>query len=104
MSRSTLPLFPSDDGWPYPDDVTFASDLVDDVEPDLDAMELRATERALDCLSASEREAVRWRFGLQGCDALDMRTLALKLGCSRVEARDVLGGAIDKLRVHLNQV
>ena len=41
MSRPTLPLFPTDEGWPYTDLVR-GPDLVDDGEIDLDALELRA--------------------------------------------------------------
>ena len=49
MARTTLPLFPTDDGWPYPDTVN-AWDDVDDHEPDLDDLELRADRHAFDAL------------------------------------------------------
>jgi DNA-directed RNA polymerase sigma subunit (sigma70/sigma32) len=95
--RSTLPLFPTDDGWPYPDTTRreFAADA-----PDFDALELLGPH-AYDTLTSLERAAVRFRFGLQGSDALSMKELAPVLGCSRAEAAEVVGRAIDKMRVQL---
>ena len=49
MSRSTLPLFPTDEGWPYPD-VIGTEPAIDD-EPDLDALELRVDPHAYDGLT-----------------------------------------------------
>jgi hypothetical protein len=95
---STLPLFPTDDGWPYPDSTAF--DLVADA-PDLDALELLGP-RAYECLDATERDALFWHFGLQGHAPVAMKELAPMLGCTRAEAAAVLGGAIDKLRVELS--
>jgi DNA-directed RNA polymerase sigma subunit (sigma70/sigma32) len=99
MSRSTLPLFPTDEGWPYPDVVGF--DLVDDDEPDLDALELRADPHAFDGLTLLEREALFSHFGLQGRYPLSMKELGPALGCSRSQARALLGTAIDKVRTRL---
>jgi DNA-directed RNA polymerase sigma subunit (sigma70/sigma32) len=95
--RSTLPLFPTDDGWPYPD--TVQPELVADA-PDLDALELLGPH-AYDTLTAEERAALCFRFGLQGSTALSMKELAPALGCSRAEAGLVLGRAIDKMRIQL---
>ena len=41
MARTTLPLFPTDDGWPYPDGVDAWSTMSTTHEPDLDALELQ---------------------------------------------------------------
>ena len=41
-------------------------DIVDDTEPDLDALELHADKHAFDTLTPAERAAVMWRFGLDG--------------------------------------
>lgn len=95
--RSTLPLFPTDDGWPYPD--APAVELVADA-PDLDALEFFGPH-AYDTLTVPERAAVCFRFGLQGSDALSMKELAPVLGCSRAEAGALLGSAIDKMRTEL---
>jgi len=95
--RSTLPLFPTDDGWPYPD-VT-RRELAADT-PDFDALELLGPH-AYDTLTAQERAAVLFRFGLEGNVARSMKELAPLLGCSRAEAGIVVGRAIDKMRVQL---
>jgi DNA-directed RNA polymerase sigma subunit (sigma70/sigma32) len=94
---STLPLHPTDDGWPYPD-VTGA-DLPADA-PDFDALEILGPH-AYDALTAAEREALFSHFGLDGCDAMTTKQLAARLGCTRAEARELLGRAIDKVRVQL---
>jgi DNA-directed RNA polymerase sigma subunit (sigma70/sigma32) len=39
---------------------------------------------------------------LEGNDAHSMKALGPALGCSRAEARQLLGSAIDKLRVEFN--
>src|SRR3954470_23463447 len=105
---TSLPLFPTDDGWPYPDS-TFseygASQLgtlepATDDEPDLDLLELRADPHAYADLTELEYFAVAWRYGLTG-DPHSMKDLAMELGCNHAEARAVLGGALDKLRQRL---
>jgi len=95
--RSTLPLFPSDDGWPYPD--ATGAELVADA-PDLDALELLGPH-SYDTLTARERAALAFRFGLNGSDVYSMKELAPMLGCTRAEACVVLGSAIDKVRIQL---
>ena len=67
MSRPTLPLFPTDEGWPYTDLVR-GPDLVDDGEIDLDALELRADPHAYDTLSDADksRVAAAERGGISG--------------------------------------
>jgi DNA-directed RNA polymerase sigma subunit (sigma70/sigma32) len=99
MSNSTLPLFPSDDGWPYPD-LAAALDPAADAD-DFDALELLGPH-AFDNLSRAERDALFLHFGLAGNDAHSMKALGPALGCSRAEARQLLGSAIDKLRVELH--
>jgi DNA-directed RNA polymerase sigma subunit (sigma70/sigma32) len=95
--RSTLPLFPSDDGWPYPDATEI--ELVADA-PDLDALEMLGPH-LYDTLTAQERAALAYRFGLNGSNAYSMKELAPLLGCTRAEACVVLGTAIDKVRTQL---
>ncbi len=101
---ASLPLFPTDDGWPYPDapasELGFAHVVVDDV--DLDLLELRADPHAYADLTELEWFAVSWRYGVgDGCAPHSMKELASELGCNRTEAREVLGGALDKLRHRL---
>ena len=100
MMRSTLPLFPSDDGWPYPDtDAAVEANLlrngfVVDDEVDLDALELSADRHAFDGLTLAERDVIERRFG----HGDSMKTIACELGCTHAEAADLLGRAVDKMR------
>jgi DNA-directed RNA polymerase sigma subunit (sigma70/sigma32) len=106
----SLPLFPTDDGWPYPD-IAFsefgASQLgpieqVADDDVDLDLLELRVDPHAYSDLTELEYFAVSWRYGVgDGCAPHSMKELASELGCNHAEARTVLGGALDKLRHRL---
>jgi DNA-directed RNA polymerase sigma subunit (sigma70/sigma32) len=95
---ASLPLFPTDDGWPYPD-VT-VPELAADDDVDLDLLELRVDPHAYADLTEIEYFAVSWRYGLQG-PPHTMKALAGELECSHAEARAVLGGALDKLRWRL---
>jgi hypothetical protein len=94
----SLPLFPSDDGWPYPDAV--GAELAADDDVDLDLLELRTDPNVYADLTEMEYFAVSWRYGLSGREH-SMKNLALELGCNHTEAREVLGGALDKLRQRL---
>jgi hypothetical protein len=98
MSSSTLPLFPSDDGWPYPDAVGLELEADDDI--DLDALELRCDPHVFADLTELEHFMVTHRYGL-ACNPCSMKELALWLDCSHAEASAVLGAAIDKLRTRL---
>ena len=89
--RSSLPLFPSDDGWPYPD-ASDRGDRAADDPIDLDALELRADPHAFADLTEWEHFAVVRRYGLDG-PPCSMKELAQQLECSHAEAREVLGGA-----------
>lgn len=98
MATSTLPLFPSDDGWPYPDVVGHELEADDDI--DLDALELRCDPHVFADLTELEHFVVTHRYGLT-CDPCSMKDLARFLDCSSAEASAVLGAAIDKLRTRL---
>jgi DNA-directed RNA polymerase specialized sigma24 family protein len=100
--RSTFPLFPSDEGWPYPDTDADASLLrngftVDD-GIDLDALELVADRHAFDTLTARERDALDRRFWHNE----SMKDIARSLGCTHAEAAAVLGQAVDKVRLRIS--
>jgi hypothetical protein len=97
--RSTLPLFPTDDGWPYPDAAVGPDPPADD-PIDLDQLELRVDPHAYADLTEWERFAVTHRYGLDG-PPCSMKELSQQLGCSHAEARELLGGALDKLRQRL---
>jgi hypothetical protein len=107
---SSLPLFPTDDGWPYPDAAfsEFGSSALGANEPaadddvDLDLLELQVDPHAYADLTELEYFAVSWRYGVgKGGLPHSMKNLASELGCNHAEARDVLGGALDKLRRRL---
>jgi hypothetical protein len=98
MARSTYPLFPTDDGWPYPEPI--GAELAADDDVDLDLLELRVDPNVYADLTELEFFAVSWRYGLSGCEH-SMKNLAVELGCNHAEARAVLGGALDKLRQRL---
>jgi DNA-directed RNA polymerase sigma subunit (sigma70/sigma32) len=100
MVSSALPLFPTDDGWPYPDADPIPLGEVGD-EIDLDDLELRADVHAFDDLTELEHAVLVRRFGLDRGPALSMKELGPALGCSRSDARLALGSAIDKLRGRL---
>jgi len=95
---TSLPLQPTDDGWPYPDSKAFEPVADDDV--DLDVLELQVDPHAYADLTELEYFAVSWRYGLAG-EPHSMKNLAAELECNHAEARAVLGGALDKLRQRL---
>jgi hypothetical protein len=103
MASSTLPLFPTDEGWPYPDaaDERAEVDPADLGEPDLDALDLRVDRHAFEELDDRERLALFAHFGFDGGEVVSMKALATRMGCTRREARDLVGSAIDKVRRHL---
>jgi DNA-directed RNA polymerase sigma subunit (sigma70/sigma32) len=98
MHRSTLPLFPTDDGWPYPDAMAWEPGSDDDI--DLDALELRVDRHAFADLTELEYYVVAHRYGID-TSPCSMKVLARRLECSHAEARDVLAGALVKLRTRL---
>ena len=102
----TLPLFPTDDGWPYPDAASVAlsgTEPFADDDIDLDALELRVDPHAFDALTPVEYEVLSRRFGLHGPPE-SMKQLASDFGCSHADARDILGRAIDKMRSRLREI
>jgi DNA-directed RNA polymerase sigma subunit (sigma70/sigma32) len=100
-THSTYPLFPTDDGWPYPDGtLAEAIEPVADDDIDLDALELRADPHAFANLTPEEHEVLFRRFGLRG-PALSMKELSRSMGCSHADARECLGRAIEKMRARL---
>jgi DNA-directed RNA polymerase sigma subunit (sigma70/sigma32) len=95
--HSTFPLFPTDDGWPYPDGWR---ETASEEDIDLDALELRADRHAFDALTPAEYAVLANRFGLAG-RACSMKEIARDMGCSRAAARELLGSALDKVRTRL---
>jgi hypothetical protein len=101
---ASLPLYPTDDGWPYPDasSMAFALEPLADDDLDLDLLELRVDPHAYADLTELEYFAVSWRYGGGNPGTPhSMKARASQLGCNPPEARAVLGGALDKLRRRL---
>src|SRR2546421_10574693 len=91
MAWSSFPVFPSDDGWPYPDLPGGFDDPAADDEGDLDALELRADPPAFRCLSATEYELAARRFGCNG-SATAMKDPAPQPGSTPAPTRRRAGG------------
>jgi len=93
-------VWPTDDGWPYPDTPPEEADLNGEADDDL--LSLTATpSHLLDGLNSLEREVVSARFGLAGHAELSMRQLSAETGLPRSDLRDALGSGLAKLRLHL---
>jgi DNA-directed RNA polymerase sigma subunit (sigma70/sigma32) len=92
-------LWPSDDGWPYPDP---PPEREPDVEIDEDLIALRARAAGLLAgLDPLERTVLTARFGLDGTPERSMKQLRADLGLSRDELRAALGSGLTKLRAQL---
>jgi DNA-directed RNA polymerase sigma subunit (sigma70/sigma32) len=94
-------VWPSEDGWPYPDgdghpiDVDLAETFDDDV------MMLLASPHLLDHLDPLERRVISEHYGLDGGPARSMKQLCIELGLPHAEVRDALGAGLSKLRIDL---
>lgn len=100
--HSTLPLFPTDDGWPYPDpSFESAPEPGEYDEPDPATLELLADPHVFDDLTPLERTVLRRRFGFDG-PPMATRPLAAALGLPRREVADILGSAVSKVRDRLS--
>ncbi len=93
-------LWPSDDGWPYPD-VEGEEASVDEAF-DEDALVLRAAPPHLfDQLEPLERQVVTSHYGLDGSPARTMKQLHADLGLTRTAVREALASGLAKLRSQL---
>ncbi len=92
-------VWPSEDGWPYPDAERELADPNAGVDDD--ALLLRATPPHLfDSLEPLERQVVRAHYGLDGSPPRSMKELHTDLGLTRAEVREALAGGLAKLRQH----
>jgi DNA-directed RNA polymerase sigma subunit (sigma70/sigma32) len=93
-------LWPTEDGWPYPDSSAEWVDL--DAESDDDLLSIKVPPPHLfDELNPIERQVITSHYGLNGQPARTMKQLHTELGLSRSDLRDVLGSGLAKLRDHL---
>ncbi len=97
--------FIDEGGWPYPDDGADDRPL-EPIDPrgdaDDDAVALHAlSPRVLASLSDVERAAVSARFGLDGGEPRTLAEVGASLDLSPSRTRDLLAGALGKLRAAL---
>jgi DNA-directed RNA polymerase sigma subunit (sigma70/sigma32) len=94
-------VWPSDDGWPYPD-TSSDLDVIDlDGAIDEDTIALRADAHLFASLSPLEHDVLCARYGLDGAPVRSMKQLHVDLGVPRADLRDALGTALAKVRAHL---
>lgn len=97
-------LWPSEDGWPYPDpEARDATEVADpDFEVDEDLLSVRIPPPHLfDDLDPTERAVVSARFGIGGTPIRSMKELRADLGLARADVRSALESGLAKLRSHL---
>lgn len=98
VTMTGLPLYPTDDGWPYPDyvDTGFFSDGAD--------VDLLALSGVIGMLHPIQRSIVSHRFGLNGDRRLSLNEIAHVIGCSQAEISALLAQALYRLRIALSPV
>lgn len=95
-------VWPSEDGWPYPDGRAELPDL--DSNIDEDAIVLRgAGSRLFDLLDPLERQVIMAHYGLDGTAPRTMKELHHDMGVPRTELREALAGGLAKLRISLGE-
>lgn len=92
-------VWPSEDGWPYPDTERETIDLSSEVDDD--ALSVRLTPTLLNSLDPLERVLIASRYGLGGTPIRTMKQLHSDLGLPRDELRNALGSGLAKLRTQL---
>lgn len=93
-------VWPSEDGWPYPDSGWEDADVA--TEPDDDLLSLRlGAAHLLDDLDPLERHVIAAQFGLNGAVPRTMSELHAELGLSAEELAGVMGSGLTKLRNRL---
>ena len=94
-------VWPSEDGWPYPDSEREWADEAGAIDDDI--MSLRAKPPHLfDDLDPLERKVITSRFGLDGAAPRTMKELHNDLGLPRSDLREALGSGLAKLRTQLS--
>ena len=90
-------IWPSEEGWPYPDSGPEVSDPQGEVDDDLLSL-LADSRHLLADLSPTERQVITDHYGLGGHPACTMKQLHTQTGLSRAELRSALGSGLAKLR------
>ncbi len=93
-------MWPSEDGWPYPDDDGELVDPAADIDEDLVSVR-SLPDRVLEDLEPLERLLIGARFGVGGHEIRSMKQLHADTGLSRADLRASLGSGLTKLRTQL---
>jgi DNA-directed RNA polymerase sigma subunit (sigma70/sigma32) len=93
-------IWPSEDGWPYPDDDSDLMDPAADIDDDLVSVR-SLSGHVLDDLEPLEQLVVGARFGVGGQEIRSMKQLHADTGLSRAALRASLGSGLTKLRTQL---
>ncbi|HET7651531.1 MAG TPA: sigma factor-like helix-turn-helix DNA-binding protein [Acidimicrobiales bacterium] len=93
-------VWPSEDGWPYPDT---AAEWVDPetAADDDDLLSVRFDARLLDGLDPLERQVLSARYGLDGHTVRTVGELHDDLGMSTGDVETLLASGLTKLRTRL---
>jgi DNA-directed RNA polymerase sigma subunit (sigma70/sigma32) len=92
-------VWPSDEGWPYPDTIGEMIDL--DAAADDDVLNVQLALRHLDGLEPLERQLITSRYGIGGTPVRSMKQLHADTGLPRDTLRQALGSGLAKLRDRL---
>ena len=93
-------MWPSEDGWPYPDGGVELVDPAASVDDDL--LSLRtAGRRMMGDLDAVERQVITARFGLDGRGQRSFEQIQATTGLPPARVLDVMGRGLAKLRSQL---
>lgn len=93
-------IWPSEDGWPYPDDDSELMDPAADIDEDLVSVR-SLSDHVLDDLEPMEQLVVGARFGVGGHEIRSMKQLHADTGLPRAALRASLGSGLTKLRSQL---
>ena len=93
-------VWPSEDGWPYPDTAAEWADP-ETASDDDDLLSVRFDTHLLEALDPLERHVLASRFGLDGRTAQTLGELHDDLGMSTDDVETVLSAGLTKLRARL---
>ncbi|HET6795208.1 MAG TPA: sigma factor-like helix-turn-helix DNA-binding protein [Acidimicrobiales bacterium] len=91
-------VWPSEDGWPYPDSELDVADPALEDDDDLFALRGGAALHGLDPI---ERDVIMARFGLNGDPPQTMQEVMAATGLDRSVLRQAMGTGLAKLRTQL---
>lgn len=93
-------VWPSEDGWPYPDSDLDVIDLVENEDDDLLCVR-SGRARLFSGLDALERQVINARFGLDGGGPRTIQQIHDSTGLLPSEALEAMSSGLAKLRSQL---